>query len=764
MAVAPLRGLRALQVGSGIEVAYCTKILADAGADVVFVEPSEGHPLRHRSVTGADLAGRSSPLFEYLHCTKRGVREPETDLSDLLGRCDVVVIDRLDEGWDRLHRRFPHLTAVVVSPFGTGGPWSSRPVSDLTLQAASGGMAPRGAPGRPPLMVGGDPSYWFAGSVAAVSLLGVLGRLRETGVGELIDVSMLETTHLEHGMHPVTFNSMAGRPFQTSRGVPVPGIEPTADGWVGFFVITGQQWLDFCALIGRPEWQQDESLFIAVERRLRADQLLGAIRDWTRQRTTDEIVETASLMRIPVAPIGSGETVTGIDHFIAEEWFVNHPDGFVQPRRPYRFGREPIGAPIPAQSPIDARGLGWEPRPHPDPGRSAARELPLNGVRVADFTGFWAGPMASGILAGFGADVIHIEGPKRPDGIRMNTIRPMSEPQWWEWSPLFCGANTNKRGLTLDLSTPAGHQAALRLLGTCDVMFENFSPRVVEQLGLGPDAVLGANPRIVMVRMPAFGLEGPWRDRVGFAQTIEQSCGLAFLTGYEGEAPVIPNGMCDPLAGVHGAIAALVGLAERDRGGVGLVVEAPMVGAGLAVAAEQVLEYSAFGRLQRSAGNSSPLMQQGVFPCAGQDEWVGVSMPDQKAHRAVHEIVGGSGPGDLEQWCASRSAEDAAETLQLRGVPAARVYWAHQVLDSPQLHHRGFFEQLDHPLCGPHTCISWPARFSGGPHAWNRAASPTMGQHNDEILEELGFAPAEIGLMRRQGVISEGVLTDQHGW
>lgn len=764
MVVAPLTGLRVLQLDGGIEVAYCTKILADAGADVVLIEPAGGHHLRRRSVTGADLSERSSPLFEYLHCSKRCLIDPSHDLPALYERADVVVTDHLDGTWQSFHEQFPHLGAVVVSPFGTEGPWASLPASDLTLQAASGGMAPRGAPESAPLMVGGDPSYWFAGSVAAVSLLGVLGRMRQTGVGELIDVSMLETTHLEHGMYPVTFNSMAGRPFQTSRGVPVPGIEPTADGWVGFFVITGQQWLDFCALIGKPEWQQDESLFIAVERRLRADQLVGGIQAWTRKRTTDEIVETASLMRIPVAPIGSGETVTGIDHFVAEEWFVRHPDGFVQPRRPYRFGREPIAAPVPARSLSSAEHLGWEPRPHRSGIGGASGDLPLEGIRVADFTGFWAGPMAGAILGGLGADVIHLEGPKRPDGIRMNTLRSMSEPQWWEWSPLFCGANTNKRGLCIDLSTPEGHRAALRLLGTCDVMFENFSPRVVEQLGLAPDAVLGANPRIVIVRMPAFGLEGPWRDRVGFAQTIEQSCGLAFLTGYEGEAPLIPNGMCDPLAGVHGAVAALVALAERARSGAGQVVEAPMVGAGLAVAAEQVVEYSAFGNLQRSMGNSSPLVSQQVWRGAGDDEWIAVSLPDQQAARAALAVSGGDGLADLGRWCAARPAEDAAEVLLDHGVPAARVQWAQEVVDSPQLHHRGFFEQLDHPLCGRHTYISWPARFSAGPQAWNRAASPTMGQHNHEILAELGYDESAIDRMRSQGVISEGVLTDQHGW
>ncbi|HRE03042.1 MAG TPA: CoA transferase, partial [Ilumatobacteraceae bacterium] len=138
-----------------------------------------------------------------------------------------------------------------------------------------------------------------------MSVLGVLPRLMSTGSGELLDVSSFECTTIEHGMHPVTFSSMAQRPFQSSRGTPVPGIEPTSDGLVGFFVITGQQWLDFCSMIGRTDWADDERLFIATERRLRADELLGPIREWTTKMTTAEIVELASLMRIPVSPIGS---------------------------------------------------------------------------------------------------------------------------------------------------------------------------------------------------------------------------------------------------------------------------------------------------------------------------------------------------------------------------------------------------------------------------------------------------------------------------
>ena len=114
-------------------------------------------------------------------------------------------------------------------------------------------------------MVGGEPTAWFAGAVGAVSLLGVLPRIAATRRGELLDVSQLECAHLEHSMYPVTYASMAGVPFHQFRGVPVPGIEPTADGHVGFFVITGQQWLDFCALLDQPGWAEDESLFIAID-------------------------------------------------------------------------------------------------------------------------------------------------------------------------------------------------------------------------------------------------------------------------------------------------------------------------------------------------------------------------------------------------------------------------------------------------------------------------------------------------------------------
>src|SRR5262249_9613989 len=145
-----------------------------------------------------------------------------------------------------------------------------------------------------------------------------------------------------------------------------------------------------------------------------------------------------------------------------------------------------------------------------------SQALPFEGLRVADFTTFWAGPIVGHFLAALGAEVLHVESIQKVDGVRLHSLRPLTEDSWWEWSPLFHGTNTNKKSVTIDLSRPRGVEIAKKLLERCDVMVENFSPRVMEQLGLDYAAVRQLNPALIMVRMPAFGLTGPWRNRVAF--------------------------------------------------------------------------------------------------------------------------------------------------------------------------------------------------------------------------------------------------------
>ncbi len=250
-------------------------------------------------------------------------------------------------------------------------------------------------------------------------------------------------------------------------------------------------------------------------------------------------------------------------------------------------------APAPAVGDADDESL-WQPR-QSGVAHAVSANAPLAGVRVVDFTAFWAGPSATHSLAAFGADVIKIESIQRPDGIRYSGGMRTDVDDWWEYGWVFHAMNTNKRSVTLDLQSDDGIRLVKELVSQADVVIENFSPRVMDQFGLGADALLELNPRLVVVRMPAFGLTGPWRDRVGFAPTMEQIAGLAWVTGLPDGPPVPPRGACDPLAGAHAAFALLAALEFADRTGRGQLVEVPMIETVLNVTAVQTIEFEVFG-------------------------------------------------------------------------------------------------------------------------------------------------------------------------
>nr|MDT0664893.1 CoA transferase [Micromonospora sp. DSM 115978] len=184
----------------------------------------------------------------------------------------------------------------------------------------------------------------------------------------------------------------------------------------------------------------------------------------------------------------------------------------------------------------------------------------LDGIRVLDLGTYLAGPFCGTVLGEFGAEVIKVERPETGDNLRrFGTDTDCGDTLVW------LSESRNKRSVTLDLGDPRGLELLRELITTADVVIENFTPRVMAQLGLDDDVVRQTNPAAVTVRMPAYGLDGPWRDRVGFAQTIEQLTGLAWTTGFADGPPVAPRGVADPLAGLHAVFATLLGLAQRDQ-------------------------------------------------------------------------------------------------------------------------------------------------------------------------------------------------------
>ena len=789
----PLVGTRVVDVSSGIAGAYCTKLMADGGADVVKIEDPEGDPLRRRAEGGA--------LFQFLSTSKDSVVADAALARELIVDADIVVwssgssiADDPDLAPTRLYRDFPQLVVVALSPFGLGGPWRDRPSTDFTRQALCGGHVQRGTPDRPPLMCGGEPGEWAAGTYGAIGALAALRRARLQGVGDLVEVASLDAMMFSQPLYPVTWFQVAGEPFRPVRSSQLPNLHPSADGYVALQTTTGQQWLDFCVMIGRADWQADERLARGTYRTLHRAALEAVIEAWTSARTTAEIVELATLLRIPVAEVGNGATLPHFAHLVEGGWFTENPAGFVQPSVPYRLGGGARSRPLAPAPSIGrdtdrhrARVAGAQPRrPEPSVGAGGDPLLPLHGLRVVDLTAFWAGPVIGYACAVLGAEVIHVESTKRPDGIRLNATKPMSEPSWWEWCPMFHGSNTNKLDLAVELDTARGRELFLDLVAHSDVVLENFSPRVLEQLDLDQDVLLARNPELVVLRAPGYGITGPWRERLAYAPTIEAQAGLAWTSGFTDRGPEPPSGIADALGGAHATVALLLALEYRRRTGRGMFVECPMVGASLNLAAEQIVEYAASGRLMERRGNrSATCIPQGVYRTddvdahGRRDSWVAISVASDDQWRALGSTMGAShlardpalatvdGRRAAEDrideviaaWCATRLVDEIVGRLSGAGVPAERVVPAHEHNLSEQVVWRRLFERVDHPVTGAVECIGAPFRHANGPHVHNRRPAPRLGEHNREILTRiLGLSDDVIDELEADGVIGDTVI------
>jgi crotonobetainyl-CoA:carnitine CoA-transferase CaiB-like acyl-CoA transferase len=753
MAPTPLNELRVLEISDRIAGGYCGKLLVDAGADVVKLESVDGDPLRRYTVTGAHTpSGTDAPLYSYLNA---GKRLTTTFPSDLSARADVIVVTGTREaavgrGIDigRLLAAAPQCIVVTISDFGWSGPWSKRPATEFTLQAWSGLTGFRGDPSGPPISIGGDVGEYMSGAYAAYGALALHRRVRHGGPGGHLDMSMLEAITLMQSSEWLHSQLLQVPPIK--RSIEVPSIERAKDGYVGISMVTGQQWLDFAAMVDCPEFTEIPDLRFQIGRWAYRDWIRERTDPWMRERTVEEIVELGQLFRLPIAPLGTGSTIPDMDHMRERGVYIDNPAGFRQPRPPWLMSAC-APAPIrPAAALTGDQESIWAPRESAAPLRST--ELPLAGVRIVDLTAFWAGPSATCSLAAFGADVIKVESIQRPDGIRYSGGMRSDVDDWWEYGWVFHAMNTNKRSVTLDLSSDDGIRLFKELVSQSNAVIENFSPRVMENFGLSPDVLLDVKPDLVVVRMPAFGLTGPWRDRVGFAPTMEQIAGLAWVTGLPDGPPVPPRGACDPLAGVHAAFALLAALDFAERTGSGQLVEVPMIETVLNATAIQTIEFEVFGEILRRRGNRGhPEAMQDIYRCAGDDEWVAVSASSDEQRRALSTLTRHS---PLESWLAAQGADAVAERLCNAGIPAAVVVSPSLVTENPQLRHRGFFERLEHPRAGSGLYPTPPFARLDGAEKWLFRPPPTLGEHNVEVLTDLcGLTAADLERLTARGVI-----------
>ncbi|MGA3257241.1 MAG: CoA transferase, partial [Mycobacterium sp.] len=290
--------------------------------------------------------------------------------------------------------------------------------------------------------------------------------------------------------------------------------------------------------------------------------------------------------------------------------------------------------------------------------------------------------------------------------------------------------------------------------------------------GLDHDAVREINPRAVFARMPAFGLSGPWRDHLGFAQTMEQVTGMAWRTGCPDKPPRVPRGPCDPLAGYHAAFAVLLGLIRREANGVGAAVEVPMLDVALNAAAELIVEFSDSGVVLNREGNRCwDAAPQGVYPCRGEERWLALSVVDDEQWAALRAITGWRDDEALrtvagrrachdelderlEVWSRRQDLDTAVAELVAAGIPAGAVRDPRLLSDHPQLRGFGYYEESDHPIVGCQQIPALPFRYDDVDR-WSTGRAPLLGEHNHQILRGLlGLTQAEYDQLERTAVIS----------
>jgi formyl-CoA transferase len=391
----------------------------------------------------------------------------------------------------------------------------------------------------------------------------------------------------------------------------------------------------------------------------------------------------------------------------------------------------------------------------------------LAGLKVVELGQLIAGPFAAKTLADFGAEVIKIEPPGAGDPLRKWRLLLDGTSVWWQVQ------SRNKRSLALDLRTPEGQDIVRRLSSEADVLIENFRPGAMEGWGLGPDELLAANPRLIMLRVSGYGQTGPYRDRPGFGVVAEAMGGLRHLTAEPGRVPVrVGVSVGDTLAALHGVIGILLALQHRHATGQGQVIDVALYEAVFNCMESLLPEYSVFGVVREPAGSAMPgIAPTNAYRCADGGYALIAGNGDSIFRRLMTLIQRDDLGWDpaladnagrvarvaeidaaIGAWAAQRPVDEVLQALERADVPAGRIYTVADIAADPHYRARGMLQQVQLPdgraVDVPGICPKLSATPGG-----HRRNAPALGQDSDAVLKELGLTDEQIGQLRERGIV-----------
>ena len=404
---------------------------------------------------------------------------------------------------------------------------------------------------------------------------------------------------------------------------------------------------------------------------------------------------------------------------------------------------------------------------------------PLLGYRVLDFGWVLAGAVPGMVLADMGAEVFKVETRQRMDYMRLGRPIIGDEPDP-EQNPMFHNVNRSKRSITLNTTRPEAVALARRLAAECDVVIENFSPGVMQRLGLDYDTLSRDNSRLVMASITSNGQTGPLRDLRAYAPSIGALSGLDSTMGYEpaegehGRPLGLKHAYADLCGALHAIFAIVSALHQREQTGQGQYIDVSMLRATVATMGVGLMEHELTGRIPGPRGNYDPVMAPyGNYPCQGEDQWVSIAVRTEEEWRGLVDAMGNpewtretafasrydrlSHRRELDlrisEWTCERTAWEATELLQAHAVAAFPVLDAEGRLFDPHFRERGLYTDIEHPALGSEPVFNLMWQLSRNPPRIQRHA-PLLGEHNREVFcGLLGLDETEVSRLEDEQVI-----------
>ena len=763
---AALAGVRVLELGGGVAGAYCAKLFADMGATVWRIEPMAGDALAETLLDPVEPITRGLYL-DYLNAGK-------ISLADIAvaATFDILI---LGETADRPCDLAAPSTAVLdISWFGADGPYADWQGTDLIVQSLAGLVQPVGPIDGPPQFPGEHQATLIAGLSAYCAGVAALIGGRPTAPRHF-EVSILEAILINADLQ-ICQTALMGAPVPrmgVNRFVPTcpVSIHKCKAGWIGITPLTPAQWQAFCRIIDLPDFANDPELLPQRTRFPHAERMETAFNTRFPLKTAEEWAAMGREHKVPMVVVPDALGILDHPIFNARESLANFEsegETYWVPRTPFRLEKTPSRLVLEKPSgkvvlePLDEVGTS---------------DTPLTGIRVADFSMGWAGPLTTRMLADFGAEVIKIEAGRYPDWWRAVEWTPEAiAAKQYEKSERFSMVNRGKQSVSLDLTNPDGMALAKDLAGHCDLVVENQAAGVMSRLGLGYEHLSEGREDLIMLSMSAFGTGNAWSDTRAYGSVLEQGSGIPSFAGRPEWPPTMAHiAYGDPIGGIHGAASLLTALFHRRRTGSGQWINNTQIEAMLPFTTPALLIRQATGHEPLRRGNRHPsLVPHGVFPAQGEDRWIAIAVTGIEGWRGLARAIGrddwaedeGLAPPKarrriedeievaISAWTAGQDGAGAAEALQIAGVAAAPLHYMDQVTEDQHLRARSFFYEIERPHTGHQWQTGLPLRLDGERYPM-RGLAPLLGGDSERVL--VGLLGIEDAVYRR--LIDDGVVS-----